>query len=106
MLTNLILSIADVPDQIPESFGKYKTLIIVIMIVIVFIFLFTYAVLLDCFWCGKKFSRGSRTRVDKGIKRFCCMRCFINYDNKVDLYKHRETHEKGEVKAHGKQGGF
>jgi flagellar basal body-associated protein FliL len=105
MLNSLILSALQLPDQVPESFAKYKVLAILIIILVILVFVLTYSVLIDCFWCGKKFQRASRTRVDKGIKHFCCMKCFIDYDNKVDLYKGRENHEKGEVKAHGKHGG-
>ena len=92
--------------SISEGIEKFKIFGVIIAIAIFLIIIFTFVFTLDCFWCGKKFSRASRTRVDKGVKRFCCMKCFVDYDNKVDLYKSREHHEKGTVKIKGRGGIF
>ena len=92
--------------NITIEMGHLKFFGFLLCTIVILVLVVTYATTLYCFWCGNKFYRTSRTRVDKGIKHFCCMKCFIDYDNKVDLYKSRENHEEGEVKAQGRYGAF
>lgn len=71
-----------------------KVIIGIVFFIFFIVLIINFFAKKECFWCGRKFIKNSKTRVDIDGRCYCSPKCSIEHSNQVSYYQYHKK-EKG-----------